>query len=156
MKIVHREVSNVPRRSVPIRRAAAFDRLMKISYPPGERIDVSGRELVALERVTGQTVLGKLSHSNGIFDRCAGALENRIGGRATNGDEIEIELRREAPVQAQFVHARLQALAQGGEVDKSVIDRFLDLVGEIPSEEDMRDVRLDCFDLARGVRETMG
>ncbi len=68
--------------------------------------------------------------------------------RATDGDDLEVELGGETAVEAQFLLAIEAAFLQGAEIEKAEIDGFLDLVGISPGEQNPGDMGFDQFDSA--------
>jgi hypothetical protein len=71
-------------------------------------------------------------------------------------DHVQIELRRERPVAAEFLLAIVFPETSGAEIHKAEEDRFLDFVGVISREEDPGDVRLDQANGSTGVRVSLG
>jgi hypothetical protein len=87
-----------------------------------------------------------------IFDWLCLCSQHRLIGRAADGDDFEIQFRRGAAVQPDFLAAEESALFQRRKIEKAQLQRFLDLVDEISGQEDPGDVRLDPFDFVDRVR----
>ena len=55
-------------------------------------------------------------------------------------NDVKVQIRRESPVQAQFLAAEMGALFERGIVEKAEIDRLLDLVHVFASQQHPGDV----------------
>jgi hypothetical protein len=91
-------------------------------------------------------------HLHGILLRRTGPADARRARRTGDGDHAQIEIRRQTPIQPQLFLATAAAAFQRGEIEKTQVDRFLELVGEHAREKHMRDVRLDVLDRIGGMR----
>src|SRR5690606_8887009 len=69
------------------------------------------------------------------FDGRAVAIETGRVLAAADGNDIQVEVRSQTPVQAQLFGAEMRALLEGGEIEETEIDRFLDLVDEVAGEK---------------------
>ena len=73
----------------------------------GQRIDVRRCEPAAREHVARERRLRELAHLHRVFERRATAARNRVVDRAGDGDDIEIERRRQAAIEPQFLLAKV-------------------------------------------------
>ena len=86
-------------------------------------------------------------HPDRVLDRVAADdADARPGGRRDDRNNVEIQPRRGAPVQAHFLEAGVVPLRKRGEVEEAQVDGLLDLVGEVAGQQHGRDVRVDPFD----------
>jgi hypothetical protein len=81
-----------------------------------------------------------------VVDRRAVAVQHGYLGRAADVGHTQVEVGREAAVQAQFLAAALQALGAAAVVQEAGVQRLLELEGQGWRHEDPGDVRLDPFD----------
>src|SRR5713101_385580 len=79
----------------------------------------------------------------------------RFGLRG-NRDYAEVDLWREAAIQANFLFAIMFAFLERTEIEEAEIDGLLELVSKRPREKDDRDVRLMHLDSLRRVRVRLG
>jgi hypothetical protein len=117
-------------------------RRVKARQRRGERGEVSGAQFAALTDVVEPRRLGKAPH-----------LHRRL---AVEVDDLEIELRREAPVEAQLGGARGAALFRRAVVEKGQDDGLLDLPGEVVGEQHPRGVGLHELDASAAERRARG
>ena len=94
----------------------------------------NGQAAIALQ-VAEQILLTELASLDQIFDSRAVATQNRRFGAAGNRDNVQVQLGRQAAVQADFFLAEMLALFQRGIVEKAEIDRFLDLVNIVAGQQ---------------------
>ena len=73
-------------------------------------------------------------------------------GFAINRNTVEIDFRRQPPVQAEFLFAIVFPSFQAGKIQKAQIQGLLDLVGIIAGQQDMRDMGLQVLDSGDGMR----
>ena len=111
-----------------------------------QRVDLRSAERPARERATRERVLRKLAHPDRVFDRRTRAAEGGPVGGPGDRDDVEIELRREAPVQRELELAVPAALVERREVREAQLHRLLELVGVAAGQEHVRNVRLDQLD----------
>ncbi len=87
------------------------------------------RERDALGSIREQRIIGKLAHAHRVFQHLPDSSHARARIRGADGHHIDIELRREAAVDAQLLFTEVAAFGQRGEIEKTEIHRLLDLVG---------------------------
>ncbi|WP_248595575.1 hypothetical protein [Candidatus Accumulibacter phosphatis] len=81
------------------------------------------------------TCFREAAHFDGELDGLAAAADLRVGRRAGNGDDLQVEVWREATVQAQLRLAAGLALGERAVVEEGQEHRLLDLVGEGSGQE---------------------
>ena len=86
---------------------------------------------------------GKLAHFHRVLEGLAGAVDARGGRGAGDGNDVEIDVRCQPPVELHFVAAGVQALAEAAEIEEAEVQRLLDLVGEFAGEQDPGDMGFD-------------
>ena len=101
--------------------------------PLGDPIDDVRGHPAAAE----QGALGKAAHHHRILQRLAQAGDLR--GLRGAGDRYhrQVGVRGQATVEAQLLATEETSPLQGAEVQEAQVDRLLDLIGEIPREEDV-------------------
>src|SRR5690606_1656374 len=99
------------------------------------RIDMFRSQLTGALHVAQQILLAELTGLDHVFDGRAVAIETGRVLAAADGNDIQVEVRSQAPVQAQLFGAEMRALLEGGEIEETEIDRFLDLVDEVAGEK---------------------
>ena len=90
-----------------------------------------------------QRVLGELPHLDGVLERRAISADARGVDRAGDGDDLEIDRRRETSVQLQLSIAIEMAGGQPREIQEAQIDSLLDLVGMAACQQDVRNMGFD-------------
>ena len=124
---------------------------MEIGDIAGNRIYHSRCQFVAQQYLVEQAGLGEAPHFNGVFDGWAGATQDRMICAAGDGYDFQVEIGRQSPVKAQFFPTIEVAFFQGAEIEKAEVDRFLDLVGVVTSQQHPGNVGFNHLDrLLRG------
>ena len=99
------------------------------------------------DRAIEHQLAGQTAHSDQPFHGLAITSEpQRSFRRSCQRHNIEIDIRREAPVEPHLFKAVGVTRLERAEVQKFVTNRFLQLVGMPVGEKDERHVRLDHFD----------
>src|SRR5512143_855502 len=128
-------------RSVGAGARADFE--MEAGKRGGDGFDVSRghcpRGVEPVERGVGL----ELTHLDGILERHAAAVDAWRGAGAGNGNDVEVDVRREPAVELYFIAAGFQALVEAAEIKEAEVERFLDLVGVFSGEEDVGKIGLD-------------
>ena len=118
----------------------------------GELIDVLRLQATALNQLLPEPVLRESAHPQSDVDDCAAPAQGGQPALARDGDDVEIELRRKSPIQAQFLLAEMAPQRQGREVQEAEVHRLLDLVGTGAVEQHERDVGFDQSNRLPGMR----
>ncbi|MET0167694.1 MAG: hypothetical protein ABW318_22200 [Vicinamibacterales bacterium] len=117
--------------------------MMKCRDVGRKRVDVGRGQLAAHKHLARQTVLRKLAHLHGVFDDGSGAAEDGGLPAAGDRDDVEIELGRKTTIEAQLFVTIEASRCQGTEIQKTEFYRLFDLVGELPGQKDIGNVRFD-------------
>src|SRR5262249_55262975 len=99
-------------------------------------------QLAASQHVAEERLLRELAHPDGVLEHASRSADLRLLRGSGNRDDIEVDLRGEASVQAQFLLAIESPRRQRREIEKAKVHRFLDLVGMTSGQQYVRDVRL--------------
>ena len=135
---------------------AVFGGGVKAGDLPGQRLDEARCNGPAPEPRLQGRVVRQARHFHGPLDHFAVAADLERLAVPGHGDHAEIDGRRQAAVEPHFLLAEVPPPFQGGEIQKTEIDRLLDLVGERPGQEHDRDVRLADLHLLDRVRVGAG
>ncbi|KFB67289.1 MAG: hypothetical protein CAPSK01_003407 [Candidatus Accumulibacter vicinus] len=108
---------------------------MKSGHRSGEFGDLSSIQSAVSAEVVQAAGLGKAAHPDRELDGCAGAADLRVFGRAGDANDVQVDLRRETAVQAQFGFAASTPLRERAVVEKRQNDWFLDLVHVITGQQ---------------------
>ncbi|MNJ56898.1 hypothetical protein D3C77_524620 [compost metagenome] len=73
-------------------------------------------------------------------------------GAAADRQHLQVQVWRQALVQAQLFMAEVLPCFQAGEVEKAEVHRLLDLVGERAGEQNPGDMRLDDLEAIHRMR----
>ena len=122
---------------------------MESGHYIGDLIGVCAGQLAAVEHALEHPGLVELSHSDRVLDGLSITADARVCGLPGDGNNIQVQLGREAPVQPQLLLAAEAALLERREIQKAEIQRLLELIRVLAGQEHVRDVGLDMFDLAR-------
>ncbi|OIQ95904.1 hypothetical protein GALL_220370 [mine drainage metagenome] len=127
---------------------------MEAGDDAGQGVDLPGAELARCRQPVIERRLREAAHLHRVFERprCFGGAKDRRRFRAENGHHLQIELRRQPPVQAQLFFAVEAPRRQRREVEEAEIHRLLDLVGVIARQQDVGDVGLDLLDTCNRMR----
>ncbi len=79
------------------------------------------------------------------------AAKNETGTAAADRYDIKIDIRAEAAVQLKLTAAVIFPLFQGGEIEKTEVDRFLELIDHITGQQDIGDMGLHQLDPVRRI-----
>src|SRR5690554_1702649 len=113
-------------------------RVLDLPMEGGERrrqgVDVRWSQLTGTLHIPEQVLLAKLTGLDHVFNDRAVTIEAGCSFAAPDGNDVQVEFRGEAPVQAQLFSAEMRALIEGGIIEETEIDRFLDLVNEVAGE----------------------
>src|SRR5690606_11850125 len=101
---------------------------------PRQQIDVLGPNGICEQLATEQRLIGKLAHLDGVLDRVPVTADAGLRRRAGNRDDVEVEIRREATIQPEFLEAVPVAAVERREVEEAQRDRLFDLVREFTCE----------------------
>ena len=127
---------------------------------------VGGLQIARRELTIELRVLRKTAHPHRVFDHrtlLRRAISQRVLSFSANLREpkavfgppqrgnVQIHGRGETTVQAQLFATKVKALFQSGKIQKSQVDRLLQLVGEIAGEQHPRDMGLDQPDVGGGM-----
>ena len=123
-----------------------LDRAVEERNLARQHVDVRGPELAACKEPACQGVLWELAHFHGVFDRGPVTAHDRGIDAAGDRHDFEVERGREAPVEPQFLLAEKPSRRERREIEKSELDRFLDLVRVTPGQQHVRDVRFQPLD----------
>ncbi|MNE48881.1 hypothetical protein D3C80_1433710 [compost metagenome] len=113
---------------------------------PGQRVDVSGHQLASGQHVGQQAALWKLAHLQYVVEDRSVAAELRSLEAAGHRQDLQVDIRGGALVEAQFLVAEVLAGLAAAEVEKAEVHRLLQLVGVLAGEQDPGDMRLDDFE----------
>jgi hypothetical protein len=116
---------------------------VEIGNLPRQRIHVLLGQLTIGLQGAQQVAAFELAHLQGILDGCAFAAQSRRFRAAGDRQNLQIQVGCEALVQSQLLGAEVGAGGQFGEVQKTEIHRFLDLVSVRPGQYHPGDMRLD-------------
>jgi hypothetical protein len=94
----------------------------------------------------------KLPHADRVLDDAAGPADAWLSPPPPNRAHPEIQLGREAAVEAHLLVTQLPPLRGTAQVDEGVLHRAFDLVGKPPGQQYPGDVRLDEIDCPHRVR----
>ena len=102
----------------------------------GQAVDVTRLHLVVRQQAVHLPGGGEAAHSDRIFDRRGGiCCQQRLLRAAADRDHIQIQLRRQPAVQADFFGAVKPAVLQAAAIEKTQIQRLLDLVRIAPGQQ---------------------
>src|SRR5207248_3868268 len=121
-------------------------RAMKGCYLRGQRVDMNGGKTIIGKRVARQRILREFTHLHRILDCRPLAAERGLVDASSDRDDFEIEFRCKATIQPQFLFAKKSTSFQHAEIQKSLVHRLLDLVRELPGQENIGNVRLEHAD----------
>lgn len=107
-----------------------------------ERVDVRCRHRAAREHSTEQRVLRELPHLYGVLENRTVTANGRIVHASRDRHDFQIDARREAAVQPEFLFTVEVAGGKRREVQEFQVNRFLNLVSVRPRQQNVRDV---CF-----------
>ncbi len=124
---------------------------MEVSNDSGHGIDVRGFQAMFACTGAEQAVLGEFTHLDGIFDGRSVTSKARLCPAAPDGDHFQVKFRRESPVQAQFLGAKMFSPGKRREIHEAEIDRLFDLVGVIPGKNHPGDMRFDDREVLDGM-----
>ncbi len=100
-------------------------------------------ELAALEDLGPEQAAVELAHDDDPVDDLAFAVEDRPIAVKGDGNCVEIDRRRQPPVEFDLGAAVLFAQLDGGKIEKTEVDRLLELVDDLSGQKDRRDVGLE-------------
>ncbi len=126
--------------------ALTFDQ-MEMREARGQRVYLLITQFAPFRQLVERRVSRKLAHFYSIFKRLPCTIDTRCDRTAGDGDTLQIIVRRQPPVQAQLFHTVLMAQFQRTEIEKSQIDRLLDLVGKRTRKQYPGNMRLDQLQL---------
>lgn len=111
------------------------------------RLDASGREqpielLLPVE----------LMHTDRVLDRIPGTAHARLAVNQDDPADRKIQLRREPTVEAQLLRAIERATLGRAQVNEWVVHRPFDFVGDLPREQDPRNMGLHEFNRLNWMR----
>ncbi len=156
-KVVARIVRNGCRAAEGARGARDIDVRVKSGHPLGECVDERRVERTAAQEVVEAVFALETAHLHRVVDRRARPAEHGQGGRAGDRNDLEVQLRRRAPVERELALAEMPACVERGEIEKAQVDRLFQLVGGVAREQHARDMRFDQADLGarmHGVERT--
>ena len=110
------------------------DGFVEAGYQPCNRVQLPWLQFTPAQYTVELRVLGKLQHAHRVFNGIALATEHRLFRCTGYRQHIEVGIRRQAPVQAQLFFAVETALVECGEIEKTEINRLLDLVGIVTGQ----------------------
>src|SRR5581483_9752083 len=87
------------------------------------------------QQVVELGVTRELAHFHGILDRLAQSRESRGAIFQGDGTHIQVEVRRESPVQPHLFMTKKSAALERAHVDEREADGALDLVSKLPRQE---------------------
>lgn len=108
---------------------------MEAGHERGEIIDLRKFRRAARNAVRYDGVGRKAVHLHGVLDDGAVRRERGLVGAAADGDDVEVEFRRQAAVEPQFFQAGQPAGLERGEIEKAQVDWFLDLPGPVARQQ---------------------
>lgn len=91
-----------------------------------------------------------------VDGRAVAVQMHSAGGVDREGHDSEVDARREAAVEADFLHAVAMAGVDRAEVEKRSVDGLLEFVRIAIGEEDPRHVGFDRFDMRGAVGVRLG
>ena len=103
-----------------------------------------------------QGLLGKALHLDRIFEGRTDATHPGAVRGAGDGHHAEIETGGQSAIEPNLLLAALPAPLQGGEVQKTQVQRLHELEGAVPDQKDVGDVRFDMLDRAGPVSRGLG
>ena len=116
---------------------------MKASQAAREGVDVRGAQRAGGEALAPERAVGKASHPHGEVDHGSRAVQGRPARAVAHLDDIEVQLRRQAAVEAQLFLAEAAPVVECREVEKGQAHGLLDLVGLAGGQKHPGDVGLD-------------
>ena len=130
------------RRAISCVRPGHLGAGMEVGQPLRQPVQVLGLQGAGGQLLAQQGAGREFMHAQRIFDRRAFAVQPRRGGRAVDGHHVHVEIRRQPPVQPQFLEAQAPARGQLAEIQERQLDRLLDLPGEGAVQQHPRDMCL--------------
>ena len=119
---------------------------MEPGEPARSSSSASGLTSAAAQPGAERGVVGEPPHLHRPLDDLAGALDADRLPLPGHGDDAEVDVGRQAAVEAHLLLAAVPTPLEGAVVDEAEVDRLLDLVGQRAGQEDGRDVRLVHLD----------
>ncbi len=116
---------------------------MEFRHMRRQRVDMTGLQSTGCGELGQQGPCRKATHAQHPFDRFAGTAQLGRTGAARDRQQVEVELGRGAPIQAQFLGQEMPAQGQGREIQEGELDRLLELVGVVAGKPDGRDMGID-------------
>src|SRR5215471_3599868 len=117
-------------------------RLMEGRDPDGQFLHVFSGYFSPLQSLLEGGSLRQALHLHGPFDESAVLLNSYSPWRFHNRHDSEIDVRRQAAVEANLLLTEVASPFERAEVQELELHRFLDLVRERAGQEDSRDVGL--------------
>jgi hypothetical protein len=127
-------------------RAARFGPGVECGDPTCQGLHQLLTDLPATEALVQQRLLGEPPHLHGPLDGLALAFDPERPPIVGHGDDSQVDVGRQATVQADLLLAIMPALLQRAVINKPQFDRLLHLVNMRPRQENDRDVRLAHLD----------
>jgi hypothetical protein len=119
---------------------------------PSEGRKLFGRDATVDKEVVQFILAAELAHFHGVLDELPPAINLRVALRRRDSAYVNVELRRETPVETQLFATKMGASLAGAQIDERKVDGTLDLVSELASEQHPGDVCLNQRDLTHRVR----
>ncbi len=119
---------------------------VKRDQPCDDAVQVLPPQLPPVRHFVHHALLGQAHHLQGVLQGVARTTQPDLPAVLRDGQDLQVDLRAEPPVQDQLFVQIMMAPAQGGEVEEAQVHRLLDLVGEAVGDEDPGDVGLDQVD----------
>lgn len=121
---------------------------MEAGRHPGDGLDPGRVQFATGQYPIKQAFLVETAHFDGVFEcarRVDGGEDGRLGATRER-DDVQIQLRGEASVEAQFLLAVMASQIQGREIQKAQVQGLLELVGVVAGEQDDGDMGLQGGD----------
>ena len=124
---------------------------MKRPQHIGQFVDVARRQATLRHGMVPLRVLREGAHADRPVEHRAIAADFGLGDRSGDGQHVEVQRRREPPVQTPLFLAIEAPCGKRAEVEEAQVQRLADLAGMPASQQHERDVGLDDADRARVV-----
>ena len=103
--------------------------------PTRERVDLCRPQPAGSEALAPERAVGEPAHPHGDIDHLAIAAKARPARPSAHLDHVEIQVRREAAIDAKLLVTAATPFGQAREIEEGETDRLLELVGQRSGEQ---------------------
>jgi hypothetical protein len=156
LEVCQHRCEDLRRRSVLRIGPGSFRTLVETGNRDPQFIHRGHRQLAGLQQPVELTITIEAAHVHGVFEHGSVAAEVRVLDRAAHLDHVQIDSRRQGPVDVEFGTAVPMPCLQRREIQEAEAYGLLELVGVFSGQQHGGNVCLDAFHGGRRMRETGG